>query len=224
VSAARGRRSGRGRGGSTATSSSMHQRPLRVATAMGTAARPRLLRSGDSMGTSACPRLLRTGDPRAPAPACGFSGPKRWAATAGSLRTTGGVCRRRCLGPGRERRSGATGDRTPDLCIANAALSQLSYCPKYDIAGHPGETRPATRGPGRYAWPFRSQADLPAKRAPRAVERPGRRSFADRTFRRRRVFLNGGVFAARAPQLNGTPPPGSARAGPSRRWPRRAGA
>src|SRR5580658_7644838 len=25
--------------------------------------------------------------------------------------------------------SGATGDRTPDLCIANAALSQLSYCP-----------------------------------------------------------------------------------------------
>ena len=24
---------------------------------------------------------------------------------------------------------GATGDRTPDLCIANAALSQLSYCP-----------------------------------------------------------------------------------------------
>jgi hypothetical protein len=26
-------------------------------------------------------------------------------------------------------RSGATGDRTPDLCIANAALSQLSYCP-----------------------------------------------------------------------------------------------
>ena len=32
---------------------------------------------------------------------------------------------------------GATGDRTPDLCIANAALSQLSYCPKYDIAGHP---------------------------------------------------------------------------------------
>src|ERR1700685_360054 len=26
--------------------------------------------------------------------------------------------------------SGATGDRTPDLRIANAALSQLSYCPK----------------------------------------------------------------------------------------------
>ena len=26
--------------------------------------------------------------------------------------------------------SGAKGDRTPDLCIANAALSQLSYCPK----------------------------------------------------------------------------------------------
>lgn len=29
-----------------------------------------------------------------------------------------------------ERISGAKGDRTPDLCIANAALSQLSYCPR----------------------------------------------------------------------------------------------
>ena len=29
-----------------------------------------------------------------------------------------------------ESTGGATGDRTPDLCIANAALSQLSYCPK----------------------------------------------------------------------------------------------
>ena len=28
-------------------------------------------------------------------------------------------------------RSGAEGDRTPDLCIANAALSQLSYSPSY---------------------------------------------------------------------------------------------
>ena len=26
--------------------------------------------------------------------------------------------------------SGAEGDRTPDLSIANAALSQLSYCPE----------------------------------------------------------------------------------------------
>ena len=26
---------------------------------------------------------------------------------------------------------GAEGDRTPDLCIANAALSQLSYSPSY---------------------------------------------------------------------------------------------
>ena len=26
--------------------------------------------------------------------------------------------------------SGAEGNRTPDLCIANAALSQLSYSPK----------------------------------------------------------------------------------------------
>ncbi len=30
---------------------------------------------------------------------------------------------------------GATGDRTPDLRIANAALSQLSYCPKTGAAG-----------------------------------------------------------------------------------------
>ena len=68
---------------------------------------------------------------------------------------------------------GATGDRTPDLCIANAALSQLSYCPKYDIAGHPIETRPATRGPGRYAGPFRCQGDLlgPAARPSRALYR-----------------------------------------------------
>ena len=29
-----------------------------------------------------------------------------------------------------EKWSGAEGDRTPDLSIANAALSQLSYCPK----------------------------------------------------------------------------------------------
>ena len=29
----------------------------------------------------------------------------------------------------RESTGGAKGDRTPDLCIANAALSQLSYCP-----------------------------------------------------------------------------------------------
>gem|GEM_PF-5219334 len=29
---------------------------------------------------------------------------------------------------------GAKGDRTPDLCIANAALSQLSYCPDHASA------------------------------------------------------------------------------------------
>ena len=29
---------------------------------------------------------------------------------------------------------GAEGDRTPDLCIANAALSQLSYSPKVEGA------------------------------------------------------------------------------------------
>ena len=31
---------------------------------------------------------------------------------------------------------GAEGDRTPDLRIANAALSQLSYCPQHIVA-HP---------------------------------------------------------------------------------------
>src|SRR5262245_6763205 len=31
--------------------------------------------------------------------------------------------------------SGAKGDRTPDLRIANAALSQLSYCPNSDFRG-----------------------------------------------------------------------------------------
>ena len=30
---------------------------------------------------------------------------------------------------------GAEGDRTPDLGIANAALSQLSYCPLSGVAG-----------------------------------------------------------------------------------------
>ena len=30
---------------------------------------------------------------------------------------------------GKERSGGAEGDRTPDLVIANDALSQLSYCP-----------------------------------------------------------------------------------------------
>jgi hypothetical protein len=44
--------------------------------------------------------------------------------------------------------SGAKGDRTPDLRIANAALSQLSYCP--EGAG------------GLYAAPIESQADSEA--------------------------------------------------------------
>ena len=29
-------------------------------------------------------------------------------------------------------------DRTPDLCIANAALSQLSYFPEFDLPRPPG--------------------------------------------------------------------------------------
>ena len=33
---------------------------------------------------------------------------------------------------------GAEGDRTPDLCIANASLSQLSYGPKNRIMGRWG--------------------------------------------------------------------------------------
>jgi hypothetical protein len=71
---------------------------------------------------------------------------------------------------------GATGDRTPDLRIANAALSQLSYCPKTaalpsgeEGARHPGnevrdhtpapsEVKPimAMRGADNAAWSRRS--------------------------------------------------------------------
>jgi hypothetical protein len=43
-------------------------------------------------------------------------------------------------------RGGAEGDRTPDLRIANAALSQLSYCP--------------SEGAGLYAVAAGCQADL----------------------------------------------------------------
>jgi integrase len=39
---------------------------------------------------------------------------------------------------------GATGDRTPDLCIANAALSQLSYCPGCVVGGQGRGNGPAT--------------------------------------------------------------------------------
>src|SRR5579872_1824498 len=49
---------------------------------------------------------------------------------------------------------GATGDRTPDLRIANAALSQLSYCPeKMHIAGRARGERapPGNEQRARYA-------------------------------------------------------------------------
>ena len=42
----------------------------------------------------------------------------------------------------RRKLGGAAGDRTPDLCLAKAALSQLSYGPKLRtnnaLVGHPG--------------------------------------------------------------------------------------
>jgi len=54
---------------------------------------------------------------------------------------------------------GATGDRTPDLRIANAALSQLSYCPGTIVGGH---LFFGGKGPGNGRAPYaedpRSQA------------------------------------------------------------------
>ncbi len=50
--------------------------------------------------------------------------------------------------------SGAKGDRTPDLRIANAALSQLSYCPDGSLPETPkwGSKRPGN-GRAPYAAP-----------------------------------------------------------------------
>lgn len=48
---------------------------------------------------------------------------------------------------------GAEGDRTPDLCSAIAALSQLSYSPvrrgKLIVAWSPGQTSQSRRNPRR---------------------------------------------------------------------------
>src|SRR3954464_3319280 len=44
--------------------------------------------------------------------------------------------------------SGAEGDRTPDLCSAIAALSQLSYSPAFTLGPRPSRKRPrASAGP-----------------------------------------------------------------------------
>ena len=53
---------------------------------------------------------------------------------------------------------GAEEDRTPDLCIANAALSQLSYGPTQgrSLASAPtlanGATQPSRAGDGKPIW------------------------------------------------------------------------
>ena len=49
------------------------------------------------------------------------------ARSLGDMERMGGKNNARTGGP--ERADGAEGDRTPDLCNANAALSQLSYSP-----------------------------------------------------------------------------------------------
>ncbi len=96
--------------------------------------------------------------------------------------------------------SGAKGDRTPDLRIANAALSQLSYCPDGVLPRRPvGSKRPGN-GRAPYAPAPRSQAFTTA--------RPRRRL--------RRVLLD------RTP-VTDTRRPGNARGGPNRRS-RRTGA
>ncbi len=69
---------------------------------------------------------------------------------------------RRATGTPSGIRGGATGDRTPDLCIANAALSQLSYCPKILQRRTRQGTAPGHKRRGRYAGGLRSQAALPA--------------------------------------------------------------
>jgi hypothetical protein len=54
---------------------------------------------------------------------------------------------------------GATGDRTPDLRIANAALSQLSYCPECVLPVTPDGLGPAgNERAGGYASTLGSQA------------------------------------------------------------------
>jgi integrase len=67
-------------------------------------------------------------------------------------------------------RGGATGDRTPDLRIANAALSQLSYCPKIRHRRARQGDGPGHERRGRYAGGLRSQASFPG--APSAAADP----------------------------------------------------
>jgi hypothetical protein len=74
-------------------------------------------------------------------------------------------------------RGGATGDRTPDLRIANAALSQLSYCP--ESCAIPGgcphlakEGIAAPSGCGPYAGTVGSQGPRCGLRACGCWERP----------------------------------------------------
>ena len=52
------------------------------------------------------------------------------------------------------RPSGAEGDRTPDLCNANAALSQLSYSPAF-----PGSPRERLSDPIKETAPRERGAD-----------------------------------------------------------------
>ena len=59
-------------------------------------------------------------------------------------------------------RSGAEEGRTPDLCIANAALSQLSYRPNQSV--HFTRGRTALQGRVRDRAPFSRHACMPRKR------------------------------------------------------------